>query len=273
VKRRILAMFALSACAAVAVPAWAEVPSAESLVELAIDAAEVEATLAGHDVIRAAIHQEETASDGTTSEQNLTALIYGETLDSIRLELGNGISLALNGTTGWATIRGQVDERPQTPLMAAGTIRQSLFPLLLPFTLRFDGVRLGPVTEGTFDGKPAWVLQVDFEENFFASPAMATTWNVLIDRETRLVLGAEFIPSVEYQKVVNEGVRYRMLKHETTDGLVLPVHVLLDGIDMNGVENGHVRVTKLSFTSVGAFDPTVFVRPDLIEQLDAGSPE
>jgi hypothetical protein len=266
VKRHNQALCALAVLLVMAGHASAESPSAETVVERAISAAEVESTLAGHDLIRAAIHQEETTSDGKSHVKDTTALIYGERLDSIRLELGNGTSLVLNGTTGWATIRGRVDDRPQTPLMAAGTIRQSLFPLLLPFSLRLEGVNLGPVSHGSFDGTSAWILQVNFGPNFFASPIMATTWRIFIDRETHLVLGAEFLPPIEYQKVANEGVRYRFLKHEAIDGLVFPIHILLDGIDLNGIENGHVRVTKLSFSSIETFDPTVFMRPDLLEE-------
>ena len=265
-KRHNQALLALAVLLVMAGHASAADPSPDTVVGRALSAAEADSTLAGHDLIRATIHQEETTSDGKSHVQDLTALVYGETLDSIRLELGNGVSLALNGTVGWATIRGRVDDRPQTPLMSAGTIRQTLFPLLLPYSLRFEGVKLGSVSQDDFDGTPVWVLLVDFEQNFFASPAMASTWRVFIDRETNLVLGTEFIPPLEYQKVANEGGRYRYLKHETVDGLVFPIHVLLDGIDLNGIENGHVRVTKLSFSSIETFDPTVFMRPDILEQ-------
>jgi len=46
--------------------------------------------------------------------------------------------------------------------------------------------------------------------------------------------------------------------------------VLLDGIDVNGVENGHVRVTKISASSAGPLDLALFIPPDEGERLDAG---
>ena len=154
--------------------------------------------------------------------------------------------------------------------MAAGTIRQQLFPLLMPFSLRMDGVRLGLVTEGTFDGTPAWVIELTFEPEFFAAPSMITTWNVFIDRETDKILGAEYLPADEFRSIRDEGIRYRYLKRQNVGGVNLAAQVLLDGIDLNGVENGHVRVTKISSQTVGPLDLALFVSPEARERMDAG---
>lgn len=249
-------------------PASAETPTAEALVAKAVDAAQGDGSMDTHDMIRVAIHQEETTSDGTSKERDMTAVFHGSRVENSRLELSHGVSLALSGKTGWAMIRGEVDSRPQSPKMAAGTIRQNLLPLLMPFSLQMDGVILGAVTQSSFDGTPAWVLHISFENNFFAAPSMIVPWRVFISKEDALVLGADFLPPVEFRKVADEGIRYRVLKRQDVDGVNLPAQVLMDGIDFNGVENGHVRVTKLEAESIGPLDLSLFISPETADKLD-----
>jgi hypothetical protein len=236
----------------------AETLAATTVVERAISAVEQESTLAQHDMLRLAIHEEETASDGTTKGRDLTAVLHGGRLENIRLELGQNISLVLNNKTGWAMIQGEVDTRPQTPRMAAGNIRQTIFPLMLPYSLRMTGVQLGMVTEGSFDGTAAWVIEVGFKPDFFTAPSMSTTWKVFISRAD------------QFRAVTDEGIRYRILKRQNVDGLNLPAQVLLDGIDLAGVENGHVKVTKITAQTAGPLDLGLFINPKDSAKLDAG---
>jgi hypothetical protein len=269
--RRSLTALLVVTLSALTLPASAAGPTAESIVNQSISAAEVESSLAEHDMLRLAIRQEETASDGSTDNRDMTVLFHGGGLDNVRVELGGGVTLVLNNGTGWAMVRGELDTRVQTPRMAAGTIRQSLFPLLLPYSFRMSGVLLSQtVVEGSFDGTPAWVLEANFDPDFFAAPSMLTTWRFFISREDSSVLGAEFLPPPEFHSVNDEGVRYRYLKTRTVDGLVLPTQILLDGTDLNGVENGHVRVTKITPKTVGPLDLTLFVHPDEMKRLDEG---
>jgi hypothetical protein len=271
--RRAVTPLVIAALVAAAGPASAETPSAKAIIDLAVEAAEIDSTLATQDVMRAAIRQEETTSDGNSTTRDLTAIFHGANLDNVRLELGGGVSLVLNGATGWATIRGELDSRAQAERIAPGTLRQTLFPLLFPFSLRLEGVQLGAVTEESFDSTPVWAVEAGFAPGFFAAPTMSTTWKIFISRQDHLVLGAEFLPPEEFRQARGEGVRYRILKREVVDGIQLPTQVLLDGIDFNGMENGHVRVTKLAFSTVGPFDPAVFMHPDALAKLDAGDVE
>lgn len=251
--------------------ASAATPTVDSLVERAISAAETDSTLAKHDMLRMVIRQEETTSDGSATVRDLSATVHGGRLENIRVELDGGTSLVLNNGTGWAIMQGELDTRVQTPRMAAGTIRQTVFPLLLPFSLRMDGVLLGAtVSEANFDNTPAWVIEVRFEPDFFAAPTMVTTWKIFISREGNLVLGAEFQPPAEFRAVMDEGIRYRTLTRQDVDGLNLPAQILLDGIDLNGVENGHVRVTKIESTTIGPLDLSIFIHPSEKERLDSG---
>jgi len=247
----------------------AETPSAEALVKMAFEAAESNSTMNDHNMIRIAIHQEETLSDGTTKATTSTAIVHGGGLENTRLVLNQGVALGLSGNAGWALIGGQQDTRPQTPRMAAGTIRQSLFPLLMPFSLKMQGVVLQAVSPATFDGTPAWRIDLSFEANFFAAPAMITTWGVYISRDDHLVLGAEYLPIKEFIAIVDEGIRYRYLKRQDVDGINLAAQVLLDGIDINGAENGHVRVTKLDAETIGPFDLSLFISPDKAAKMEA----
>ncbi len=66
-------------CGLMALPGLgsAETPAAETVVERAISAVETKSTLAQHDMLRLAIHDDETASDGTNKTKDLTAIIHG----------------------------------------------------------------------------------------------------------------------------------------------------------------------------------------------------
>jgi hypothetical protein len=268
--RRLITPLVVAATAAATAGIAAEPPTADALIDRAIATAEVESSLAEHDMLRAAIRQEETTSDGTTNVADMTAVYHGEQLESIRLELGDGVSLIIDGETSWAMRRGQLDTRVLAPRMAAGTIRQILFPLLLPLSLRMPGVVPGAISEGSFDDEPAWVMEVDFEKDFFVAPSMDTTWRVSFSRDDGAVLGAEFLPPEKLRSVREEGVRYRVLQHTEVDGLVLPAQVLLDGIDVNGLPTGHVRVTKIDTQTVGPYDRSIFIHPDEQARIDAG---
>jgi hypothetical protein len=271
--RRPIAPLLAAIVIGIAVPAAAETPDAETIVERAVAAADPGDSLAHHDLIRAAIREEETPSGGATEIKEFTVLVHGGRLQNARLELSKDVSLVLHGGEGWATVRGELDNRPTAPRMAAGTVRQKIFPLLFPFSLQLDGVRLDEVSPATFDNREAWAVEISFAPEFFAAPSMLTTWTIFFDRELHRVLGAEFYPPEEVRSPESEGVRYRILSWKTVDDIDLPGHVLLEGLDFNGIENGHFRVTKIEYSDGGPFDPSLFVHPETLERLDAGDVE
>jgi hypothetical protein len=220
-------------------------------------------------VLELAISEEETASDGTVRTKQLTAYVDARTLTNMRLELPGDVVVARNGSTSWATMGGQVDDRPQTPRMAVGTLNQRLFPLLLPFTLAMEDVELSEPRETTFEGEPVWRVAVTFPDGFFVAPSMSTTWHAHIRRSDFTLISAEFLPPPEVRQVRGEGVRYRFLKHITIGASVkLPVQVLLDGIDLNGAPTGHVRVTRERITVRGPFEPALFVHPIRLQAIE-----
>jgi hypothetical protein len=267
---RSITSFAAAVLIATGSVVFAATPTPTALVAAAVDAAETQSSMDLHNMIRLAVQQEETTSDGTTEATEFTAVVHGSRVENARVVLSHGVSLAMSGTTGWAMIRGELDSRPQTPQMAAGTIRQMIFPLVMPFSLQMEGVTLGRVVEGSFDRTPAWVLDVTYESGFFAAPSMVAPWLIFISREDNLVLGAQYLPPPEFRSVIDEGIRYRVLSRQDVDGVNLPAQILMEGIDFNGVENGHVRITKIAAETVDPLDLSLFISPAAADKLDEG---
>ncbi len=223
-------------------------------------------------VLQAEVSEEETTSGGDTSSRRYTAYLHTANMDNLRIELGNSVVLACYRGDGWATTDGQLDTRPQAPRLAAASLRQRLFPLFLPFSLRMDGVVLGEAAAGTFEGEEVYQLAVTFEEMFFASPVMAGTWHLVVRRSDLGLMSAEFLPPPDLRRAETEGVRYRALRHADVDGVRLSAEVLLDGIDLRRAPTGHVRLAKLETKVRGPFEPALFMHPEELERLEQGVP-
>lgn len=222
-------------------------------------------------VLELAISDEETRADGSMRTSQATAYVDARTLDNLRMELPGDIVVARNGEDAWSTREGKVDDRPQTPRMAAGTLNQRIFPLLMPFTLAMDGITLSDPRETTFEGEPVWRIAVNFPEGFFVAPSMSTTWFLHVRRSDHEVISVEFLPPPEIRQVRSEGVRYRYLKSATLGASIrLPVQLLLDGIDINGAPTGHVRVTRERITVRGPFEPALFLHPVRLDAIEDG---
>jgi len=244
-------------------------PDAEAILAGALDAAGGLEAFRQLGVIEMAMSQEETLSSGKQRKTQATAYFDARSLADLRLELPGDIVVGRNRDLGWSTRDGEVDDRPQTPRMAKGTLNQRLFPILLPFSLTMDGVTLSDPVETNFEGEAVWRIAVDFPEAFFVAPSMTTTWYVHIRRSDHQVLGIEFLPPPEVRQVRSEGVRYRILKRATLGTSVqLPIQILLDGIDLNGAPTGHVRVTRARATIRGLYEPALFLHPMQLEEIE-----
>jgi len=223
-------------------------------------------------VLEIDVAEEETRTDGTANAKTYVAYVDTTNLTNLRLELGTNVVLACHSGVGWATVAGEIDSRPLAPRMATGTLRQRLFPLLLPFSLKMDGLTLGKATEYTFEGEPVWRIKVTFDANFFAAPIMVTTWEFMIRRSDHALLAAEFLPPPKFRKAQKEGVRYRPLTQDKVGGVTLSKQLLVTGIDLNGIENAHVRIVKMEPRSRGPYEPALFLDPAMLEQLDESVP-
>ena len=245
----------------------AATPTAEEIVDCMIAAAGGEA-LADLGVVQLEISEEETKNDGTQLKRSYTAYEDAGTLKNFRLELPGNVVLGRFVDSLWATRDGVLDERPQTARMVRGTLNQRLFPLLLPFSLKMEGVRISKVEETTWEGRNAWLLFVPIPKDFFSSPVLNTTWQIFVAKDDASILAAEFVPSSEYRKVEMEGIRYRILKYEELQGAKVGSWFLLNGISVNRQESGHVRVTKVKWSVRGPWEPALFMNPKELEAFD-----
>lgn len=264
--RLMLGVLLLTPCA---FAADAEPPTdVASLIDRTIEAADG-ARFRNLGVLEIQIHEEETTSEGNTITNDFTAYVDTNNLSNLRLEMANNLVVGSDSGFGWATRNGVSDTRPQTPRMAVGTIHQRLFPLLLPHSLRMEGVEVSEdVMVGTFEGEEVYQVAVDFKQMFFASPVMNTTWHLVVRRSDYSLVSAEFLPPVETRKLESEGVRYRTLESTPVEGVPLPSEMLLDGIDFLRRPNGHIRIVKLTPRVRGAYEPALFINPQRLEALE-----
>ena len=252
-----------------AVPASAATPTPQAVVDRAVKAAGGAEAFNGLGLLHITATEDETTEEGKRTRAAFTAFVGSAGLRSARLETPKGVTLARTGDTAWAQVGGKLDERPQTPRMASGMVNAKLFPVLLPFSLKEKGVAVTTVEAVSWDGSPAWQLTVTFERGFFSSPLMMEPWTIVVSRADYRVLAAEFHPAADFSQVSAEGVRYRPLKLAEVGGVRLPEQLLVIGVDANGAERGHVRITKLAY-EVKPADPTLFVNPKKLEALDQG---
>jgi len=246
------------------------IPDPETLIEGMIEAAGGDAFLR-LGVIELQAKEEETTTDGKTSKQWYRAYLNTgrQGIADLRVEIDNNVILGCNNNLCWATEDGKIDERPQAPRLAGGSIRQRLFPLMLPFSLRMDGVWPdAKVFAGSFEGEEVYQLALKFKPMFFAAPIMTTTWHLVVRRSDLQLISAEFLPPRDYRSVRAEGVRYRFLRRNELEGVWLPSRVLLDGIDLDRSPTGHVRVVELQASVRGPFEPALFINPLELEEFE-----
>ena len=246
--------------------AFGESPDPKEIVERMIAAAGGEA-FSQLGVLRLEVHEEQTRNDGVQSTKDYTLVVDTGNFANLRVEYPNGTVVGANATGGWGVENGVQDDRPQTPTMARKILNLAAFPLLMPYSLKMDGVWVQEVRESTLEGRDVWVLAIPFSKGFFVSPVLTTTWFMVVAQDDYSILAFEFVPSVEYRKVSPVGVRYRTLKIQEVEGAKIAEQILSVGISPQGQESGLVRVTK-SKASVRLWEPSLFLSPSQLEALE-----
>ena len=147
------------------------VPTPAGAVKRACDAAGGQAAFTSVGLVELSIKREEVTQDGktTTASKIMVFLAPGPTpgrtedpqLKVIAADDGNG---------GWADVDGQPDARPSTSYMVKRLLTGELFPLLLPFSLNWEGVNVVDVTPAQVGGQPVWRLNVALSRTFFHTP-------------------------------------------------------------------------------------------------------
>jgi hypothetical protein len=254
--------------AVVALPAVAadEIPTPQEIVDRMIAAAGGSA-FSELGVLKLEVESEETRNDGTSGKMAYTVYVDTAHLGNQRMELPGNVVVGHHGGGGWSTTNGVMDDRPQTSSMAAKTLNQTLFPLLLPYSLEMEGVWVREVRETTLDGRKVWVLALPFVKGFFHSPLLTTTWIMVVAQDDYSIISYEFIPPARHRDVSPTGIRYRILKHQEIDGVELASQLLLIGINSVGMESGANRVTKIE-SSVIPWDTALFLSPAELAALE-----
>jgi hypothetical protein len=219
-------------------------------------------------VLKLEVSQEEIRAEGSSTTTTFTAYISTMNLDNQRLEYPNKLVIGHSGAGGWSTLAGVQDDRPQTGVRAKRALNQTLFPLLLPHSLKMDGVRASEVREATLNDREVWAVALPMVKGFFNSPVLNTSWLMVADQEDASLVTIEFFPGPEFRNVSPVGVRYRVLEYQEISGTKIPKQILAVGIDARGQESGGTRVTKIEASVHGTWDPTLFISPAQLEALE-----
>ena len=248
------------------IAAVADPPDPDDIVNRMIEAVGGDA-FAELGVVELEVHEEQTRNDGTQTTNDYTLIVDTRNLANLRLEYPGGAVIGANAAGGWGVANGVMDDRPQTPTMVRKNLNQTAFPLLMPYSLKMNGVWVKEVRESTLEGRAVWVLAIPFSKGFFLSPVLTTTWLMVVAQDDYSILGYEFVPPVEFRKVSPVGVRYRILKHQEVEGAKIAEQILSVGISPQGEESGLVRVTKTK-ASVRRWEPALFLSPAQLEALE-----
>lgn len=230
-----------------------EAPTPSEAVRKACDAAGGARAFAAAGLLAVEIRSSETVVEGKQSQS--LQVIYFQTPGPVpgRMEVINSNVIAGdNGDGGWALINNRPDPRDATDYMVRRAISTTLFPILLPFSLNWDGASVTAVEAAMYKGVPVWRLRVVMTKSFFVTPQIATEWIVDLDRETWQVLRAES-PFMDLgNNIVADGMRFTRSDSTTIAGLTLPTVQLVLGLDRAGKPRAHTRVDELSYKLISA---------------------
>ncbi len=214
-------------------------------------------------VLKMVVDREEITLDGKHTQTQLVLYVRPPGPVPGRLEIPSARVIAGDdGTGGWAQVGGVADTRANTPIMVKRLITTDLFPLLLPFSLTWDGVTVTAVRPGTVDGKAVWQLRVETSRTFFYTPQIANEWLVSLDRETFQVIRAESPYTDLGRGIVADGMRISWPSIQMVEGVRLPALLRVIGLDAAGQENAHTRSDRVAVTRTRSEEAAaLFVNP------------
>jgi hypothetical protein len=277
------AAFLVPILATLAIPAppalaQAAPDSARAIIDHACDAVGGVAALRAIPILQATITSEEVTNDGHTSKSSQRIFFAPPGPTPGRLEFnGSGVVVGDDGTGGWAITHGMPDARPGTVYMVKRSLTTTLFPVLLPFSLLWEGVGVTGVAAGEVDGVPVWRLAVTVPKGFFASPQIATQWTVDIDRAKYTVVRAESPFTDLGHGLVADGMRFSWLSPTRVGGVLLPGEQHIVGLDAQGDTRAHSRIDRLTYAVLGANQTAVLfanpIPPDKRPKVPIGQQE
>lgn len=244
-------------------PAAAQAPPAKKIIQQACEAAGGVGAFNALGALQVEVRSQEVTADGHTSSTARRITFQAPGPIPARLEMAGGSVLAGDdGSGGWALIGKRPDTRTATVYMVQRSIQTALFPILLPFSLNWNGVNVSHVAAATVDGRPVWELTLTFPLSFFDNPQIGTTWKIDVDQHSFAVLRAES-PYVDLGKgITSDGMRFSWTKRTQVRGVSLPVEQTINGIDLYGHENAHNRMDAISYGTPGVKNvETLYANP------------
>jgi len=223
-------------------------PTPAGAVKRACDAAGGQAAFTSVGLVELSIKREEVTQDGktTTASKTMFFLAPGPTpgrTEDPQLK----VIAADDGNSGWAVVDGQPDARPSTSYMVKRLITADLFPLLLPFSLTWEGATVTDVVPAEAGGQPVWRLTVVLTRTFFFTPQISTSWTVDLDRRTFALVRAES-PATDLGKGVKaDGMRFLWSDPVRVENITLPGVQRLIGLDEIGREKSHSRIDRITY--------------------------
>jgi hypothetical protein len=217
-------------------------------VRRACDAAGGIEAFAALGMVEVKISREEVSQDGqtTTEAKGIVFLAPGPTpgrTEDPQLKIIAGD----DGNGGWALVGGQPDARPSTLYMVKRLITADLFPLLLPFSLTWEGVTVAEVVPGEAGGRSVWRLRVELTRTFFFTPQISTSWTVDFDSRSFALVRAES-PATDLGKGVKaDGMLFLWSDPVRVGNLSLPGVQRLIGLDEVGRQKSHSRIDRMTY--------------------------
>lgn len=223
-------------------------PTSTSAIKRACDAAGGLEAFRQLGIVQADIVSDETTQDGSTSSRRSTLAFLAPGPLPGRLEKPDAkIVAADDGTGGWAVADRRPDARPSTSYMVRRLVQTELFPLLLPFSLSWEGVTITDVKAAEVDGQQVWRLSVTLARTFFHTPQISTEWTVDFDRGTWALVRAQSPYTDLGQGIRADGMRFTWSDPIKVRDVWLRATQRVIGLDEAGQENAHTRVDKARF--------------------------
>ncbi|MGE5236480.1 MAG: hypothetical protein ACM3O7_09040 [Acidobacteriota bacterium] len=199
-------------------------------------------------ILQIAVKREEVTQDGHTLDTKSGLFVKTPGPIPGRLEdPQHKVVAGDDGSGGWALIDGHADTRGGTPRMVKRLLTSDLFPLLLPFSLTWDGVAVTDVKPAVLNGKPVWRLSVVFSRSFFHTPQIATNWTIDVDRDDYQIRRADS-PFTDLGKgVTADGMRFLWGEPVRVGGIWLRGLQRVIGLDELGREKSHSRIDHVEF--------------------------
>ena len=229
------------------------VPSAEDAIRRACDKVGGLDALGRLGIVEIESSSEEVTQDGHTSNWHMNLFFRSPGPLPGRVEMPEkNVVIGDDGHGGWAVINERADGRQTTSFMVRRSLNNYLFPILLPFSLAWEGVSVSDVTAATVNGKPVWRLSVTLPRTFFDTPQIATKWTVDVDAGTFGLVHAES-PATDLGKgVTADGMRFSWRGDVMLGGVHLPSELHVVGLDQEGREKTHSRTDHLKYRQLPA---------------------